>query len=976
MKWVLDRADNTHRQIWDRICFAFSVCIVSVMVLSCQHSGPRLQTMPSKMGLSKWPHHGSDLAPDEALDFGRLDNGLRYVIRKNNTPRDRVSMHLYVQVGSRFERDSERGIAHFLEHMLFNGTKNFPPGEMVKFFQRIGMQFGPDANAHTGFEETVFDILLPDGGQKSLSEGLLVLRDYADGALLLPDEVEKEKKVILAEMRSRDSARFRTMKASFRFEMPGLIISDRFPIGEKHTINSIDHRMLRDFYETWYRPERMFLVLVGNLDNRIAKQAIEKRFADMQARQPARPLPEMGQMTHKGVKTFYHYEKDAGATSVAIETIEQRSEPEDSRNYQRHQMLLELSNDMMQKRLDGLVRKEADVLTSAGIGGSYYLKQIKYAEISGHTDPKNWPKALASIEQALRKAIRFGFTTAELDRAKDEYIAQLSKSKREERTRDSKTLSRQIMAGIRDWSVLQSPSQRAALLKPMAKSATLEQVNRTFRNWWSADHRLVLVTGSVRLDTRSASPEKKIQEIYLASSKAAVQRPVDKQLAAFPYLPVPTSGGAIKKEAVLADLGITSVLFDNGLHLFIKPTPFKKDEVLASLSFGNGQSSEPKDQPGLAELTEAVINESGFGALDRTTLEEVLAGRLARIELEIRQDRFVLKGNAATKELPLLFQLMQAFVKDPGFRQGARHLALNRFQQEYERLSKSVDGVMRLKGQNFLAGGDYRFGMPALAQLRKRTLAQAKAWIEPQLFNGPMEVALVGDFEIDRVIELAARYLGTLPERTGSVRALPVPGPKFPEGQTWSQPVQTETPKALVVVAYPTEDFWNIQRTRRLSILAELYNEKLRQRIRENLGAAYSPYAYNRSFRAYKGYGLTQIFVQVDPRLASTIVKEVRHIAEQLKKTVPDPDEFRRVLDPTLTYIKDLRQKNSYWLDSVLTGAARHPEQFDWARSFEADYASIKIEEIAALARKYMNNDRSATIILTPQENGSTTQSP
>jgi len=230
-----------------------------------------------------------------------------------------------------------------------------------------------------------------------------------------------------------------------------------------------------------------------------------------------------------------------------------------------------------------------------------------------------------------------------------------------------------------------------------------------------------------------------------------------------------------------------------------------------------------------------------------------------------------------------------------------------------------------------------------------------------------MEVALVGDFDVDRVIELAARYLGTLPERKGTLATLPVAGPDFPSGKTITFPVRTETPKALVVVAYPTEDFWNIQRTRRLSVLAELFNERLRRRIREKLGAAYSPYAYNRSFRAYKGYGMTQIFAQVDPKLAPTIVKEVRHIADQLSRSVSDADEFQRVLEPTLTYVKDLRQENGYWLDSVLTGAARHPEQLDWARSIESDYASVQMAEIAALARKYLRNERAAAIILTPQ---------
>jgi len=676
-------------------------------------------------------------------------------------------------------------------------------------------------------------------------------------------------------------------------------------------------------------------------------------------------------MTHKGVQAFHHYEKDAGATTVSIETIEQHAEPQDSRDYQRRQMLRDLAFDMMQMRLDSLVRKEADVLTTADVDGGYYLKQIKYAQISGRSDPQNWPKAETLIEHALRKAIRFGFTAAELKRAKFEYVARLKKAEREEGTRESKTLARRIMADIRDWRVIQSPRQKAALRIPMADSATLQQVNQAFGEMWSADHRLVLVTGNAQFSSSANAAEKKIRDIFIASSKSAVSPPVEKNLKSFPYLPVPATNGAIAKKAVLSDLGVTRVLFANGIHLIIKPTTFKKDEVLANLSFGNGRSAEPSGQEGLAKMAKAVVNESGFGAMDRTTLDEVLAGRLAQTRFEIEQDRCVLKGHATKEELPLLFQLMQAFVLDPGFRQEARQLALNRFTQEYERLSKSIDGVMKLKGKRFLAGGDYRFGMPALAQLRKRTLAQVKAWIGPQLRNGPMELALVGDFDADRVIELAARYFGTLPERKGSLAKLPVPGPGFPSGKTITFPVRTQSPNALVVVAYPTEDFWNIRRTRRLSVLAELFSERLRRRIREKLGAAYSPYAYNHAFRAYEGYGMTQIFAQVDPKLAPTIVKEVRHIADQLRGAITDADEFQRVLGPTLTYIKDLRQENDYWLNSVLTGASRHPVQLDWARSIESDYGSIQMAEIAALARKYLRNERAAAIILTPQSEDS-----
>ena len=940
----------------------------TAMFFSCSLPVKRPVQFGASADQIAWPHDDSDLTPDGKAMFGRLDNGLRYVIRENRTPRDRVSMHLYVRVGSLYERHEEQGVSHFLEHMLFNGSKHFPPGEMVKYFQRIGMQFGPDANAHTSFDQTVYDVLLPKGDPKSLSEGLLVLRDYADGALLLSEEVEREKKVILAEMRSRDSAGFRTVKQTFKFEMPGLIVGKRFPIGVAEIINKMDHNLLRNYYEAWYRPERMFLIVVGDLEKETAQQLIAERFADLKSSQPARVPPAFGRMSHNGLNGFYHHEKDAGATSVAIETIVQQKEPKDSMAYRRQRMVIELAHTMMQKRLDDMVRRQETILTSCSVGGGYYLDQIKYTEISGRTNPENYHKAIAELEQALRNATLHGFTPAEFECAKNEYKADLIKALEQEQTRDSKIVAREIMASIRDWKVLLTPAQRGEVILPELENTKLDQVNQLFTEMWSSKHRLVLVTGNAQLSSSPLSPDQQIETTYLASSKIDVHPLENKQICQFPYLPLPESSGGIAERVEIKDLGITKVVFKNGVSLFMKPTSFKENQILATLSFGNGKASEPEEQPGLAALTEAVINESGFGTIDRNDLEDALAGRLASIDLKVRQDRFLIKGQTTTKELPLLFQLLHAAVTDPGYREDARQLVLKRFEQEHRSLSKSVDGVMKLEGLRFLAGGDNRFGAPVLEHLRKRTLDQIKLWMGRQLNHSPLELAVVGDFDIDSVIELASRYMGALPKRDGAQTVLPVSGPKFPQGGALSLAVQTQTPKALVVVAYPTEDFWDIRRTRRLSIMAELYSERLRQQIREKLGAAYSPYAYNQCFRAYKGYGMTQIHVQVDPKQAQSIVDEVRLISKQLGAKEADADEFRRILDPTLTYIKDLRQKNEYWLNSVLTGAARHPEQLEWARSFESDYATIQVDEISMLARKYLIDDHAATILLSPDK--------
>jgi zinc protease len=252
--------------------------------------------------------------------------------------------------------------------------------------------------------------------------------------------------------------------------------------------------------------------------------------------------------------------------------------------------------------------------------------------------------------------------------------------------------------------------------------------------------------------------------------------------------------------------------------------------------------------------------------------------------------------------------------------------------------------------------------------MQQLTIEHIKQWFGDSLKNAPLELAIVGDFDPEAVIEMARRYFGSLAPRT-ETRQSALRSLNFPAGESLHLAPDSEIEKALVAVVYPTADFWNIQRTRRLNMLAELLSEELRVHIREKMGAAYSPYAYHHAFRAYSGYGLLQAHLLVDPSQIDMIAAEVKRIAGQMASQGISPDQLRRVLDPTLVQIKDLRQSNTYWLNSVLAGASRHPEQLVWARTMESDYRAISVHEINTLAKQYLDNQKAATIVVVPMEN-------
>ncbi len=914
-----------------------------------------------------WPHQSSDLLPDPDLVFGSLANGFRYVLMENQSPKDRVSMHLYVQVGSMHESDNEQGLAHFTEHMLFNGSTNFKPGELVKYFQSIGMDFGPDANAHTGFNETVYDILLPKGHRESLAKGLAVMKDFAEGALLLQSEVDRERRVVLSEKRSRDSESYRTYVAMMDFKFPEAIISKRLPIGMEHVLKNANRKQFKAFYDTWYRPETMVLIMVGDFDTNEAIQLITENFSALSARAPPGRIPDLGQINHQGIKPFYHFEEESGNTTLSIEVLEKVSRKPDSFAQKKRRLLNDVADRIVQNRLSAMVRKPATPFTSAHSSSGVYLNQIKYAEITAESSPENWKKSLFLLEQTLRQALNFGFTPSELERVKKDFLSEFDMAVKKASTRNSRDLGRKIIWSLNSDRVFMSPKQRKERFSPFIKSLTLKNVHDAFKEAWAPEHRLVLLAGNAALTGKDLEPKLQIQRAYQQSFREKVSPPPEKKSITFPYLPEPEKEGRIVQTITIQDLGIVQVDFENGVRLNVKKTDFKADEVLFNLSFGSGKSAEPLDKPGLAVLSIKIVNESGLGALEKDEIDRALAGKNTEVFFSIGEDALFFKGKTVTNEIQLLFQLLYAHLMDPGFREDAYSLAMERSRQQYAALSSSIEGAMVLFGQNFLAGGDSRFGLPPYDKYKKLALDDVRSWISDSLKPESFEISVVGDLDVDSVIKLATKYFGSISRKPFGQRQRSSGSLEFPTNQSRAFSVTTKIPKGLVVVAYPTEDLWNISRTRRLSILADILADRLRETIREKMGSTYSPFAFNRPSRAYSGYGVLQAKISVAPEEASSVADTVKTIVSELVNNGVTKDELTRALEPTLTRIKDMRQKNDYWLYTVLNGSKSSPQQLDWSRSIVKDYASITKEDISKLAKRYLDNSKAATIIIKPK---------
>lgn len=906
---------------------------------------------------------------DPALVHGVLPNGFQYVLMKNTSPKDRVSVHLNVFAGSVNETDEEQGVAHFLEHMLFNGSDHFKPGELIEYFQSIGMDFGADANASTSFFHTTYDLTLPKGDTKTLEDAFLVIRDYASGALLLEEEIDRERGIILAEKRERDSVSYRTFKRELAFELPGSLVNQRLPIGLTSVIKAADKKLLKGFYDHWYRPDNMALVIVGDMDINETEELINERFSSLRPRGKSAGEPgDISWQAQKGVLAFHHYESEAGNTEVTIERICHTPFESETLEELKEKVLEKLGNAILQNRLSSMIRKESASFSSASIYSATFLQNISMAALKASCEPDKWERCLGQLERSLRQALENGFLPLELARVKSDFIASLDTDVLQADTRKSSQLARSVLGAMNQKRLFLSPLQKQAFLKPYIQRLTLIQVNQAFKKLWVNDQRLILVSGNAKItENKDLSATDQILNLY---EKSAAQ-PIDSfkrfETKSFPYLdfPAPTATLLKKREDVKGS-GITQIDLSNNIRLNLKRTEFKSGEFLFKVIFGKGASSEPADMPGLSSLAESTVRLSGFESMDPDQLEDALAGKDVNIGFSIKDPYFAVAGSADPKQAELIFQLIYTYLKDPGFRPQALALSKTRYKQMYDALKSTPDGIMQIQGNRFLAKGDPRFGLLPPERIDQITLEDIQTWLKPSFEKSPIEVSIIGDFDPAIMTQYATTYLGALETRISPTESNKTPQTiSFPKGETLTLNLDTKINKGMVQIAFLTDDFWDITKTRKLSLLAKVFSERLRKTIREELGASYSPYVYNNPSLVYDGYGVMHVVVNVLPDTADIISKKVDKIARELGVGITKK-EVALVKKPLLNQLAVLRQTNGYWLNSVLTNSWNHPERLDWANTIISGYSAITHEDLTTLAQQYLNVNEDALIIIAP----------
>ena len=915
-----------------------------------------------------WPHELGDVPPDPAIRWGRLENGLRYAIRPNREPAGRVYLILQVAVGSVHERDDQRGYAHFVEHMLFRGTKKYPASSLTGFLQHEGLAMGADTSAFTNYTSTFYNLDLPQNSPEKITLGLSILRDFADGGLFAKADVRREAKVIESERRTRASSASQIGEGITAYLYPDTLLTRRSPIGTPESVRDATAERLRDFYRTWYRPSRMTVIAVGDADPDLIERLIREQFASFQPAVPAEPAdPDLGFASPPAddLQVRFFQTPTAGGTSSILYSLTATTPQPDTLVRRREQLVRNAGFSILGARLNEIARRRAADIGDTQVSWSDDFGHRRQALIRIDTRAELWRAGLRLAEQELRRALIHGFTADEVKLQVIAYRNSFQEAIRYAANRRSESLAQSIRAGIEQNFVITAPEFDWQAAAPLIDGLTPETCAEAFRAAWASPNRQVAVIGHYG----TPLAESELRAAYEESAYAAFFTEKDaKEIAVFDYTDFGPPGSVTDRRHD-ERVDIHSLSFANGVRANLKRTDFEQNVVQLRLRLGRGLSSEPADQPALGVLAPGTYTGGGLGRYDNVELGRMLAGDTLSFSFTAEEDAFYFSGYASTDKLEKLLQVVTAFITDPAFRPEGWQSTFAQLQSHYPTVGREPVQFLRAVCPNVMADGDTRYGLPLPAQAGERQPHQVEAWLRPVLATGEMEVGLAGDFDPETATAALAHTLGALPARKAVARPDPARTPRLPAKsiqQVWRLE-NSEPGKAAVRVYWPGTDGDDYLTSRKLQVLAEILNDRLRVKIREELGATYGPQHDVWGSEVWPGYGYLFVEIETSPAMAEKVAALTRRIAQDIVAKGITQDEFERVIEPRLANLKQELRHNGYWLYHVLSRMQETPARVDWPLTRDRDYRSMQRTDIEAVARRFLGDGRVYTFIARPK---------
>ncbi len=907
---------------------------------------------------------GDDIPTDPKVKIGKLSNGLTYYIRENKKPEKRAELRIVVNAGAILEDDDQNGLAHFTEHMLFNGTKNFPKDNLISFLQSTGMRFGADVNASTGHDQTFYMLQLPTDKEDVLNKGIQVLVDWAHYASFDDEEIDKERGVIIEEWRQRNGANARVGKVHNDKIFAGSKYVLRDVIGDTNIIRTFKHDVIRRYYKDWYRPDLMAIIAIGDFDANAMEAKLKQSFGEIPANNNPRKREYFNIPPTKGTEVSFSTDKEYPMSVVQI--IYKRPEITEGKYGDYRQSIVRgLYDQMFNARLDELSKKSESAYMRAGAQETKYIGPGRAYMIFAISKENKILETIETVNTEAYRVLKHGFTQSELVRVKQEFLKNIEKSFKEKDKTPSAAYTREYMSNYLEKEPIPGIEEEWKIVQEFVPSITLAEINALAKDYVKEDNRIVTISApdkpAIVLPTKDAVIAK-LNEIAKRDIPAYQDKEANKPLFTKQLEP---------KEIVdtkqLKDIDVTELKLKNGVKVVFKKTNFKNDEIVLVGTSPGGLSLAKDEDFYSASRAADIVNESGLSDFDDVTLGKMLSGKIVRVAPHIADLTEGFRGSTTPEDLETAMQMIYLYFTQP--------------RKDADAFKSYIDNSKNSVKNNALSPeANYRDSVTAImSQYNFREMP----WTEDKFSKVDMNKAFefyndrfkdasdftfffVGNFDEAKLKNLCQKYLGNLPSinRTENWKDN---GVKAPKGMIDKKIRKGVLDKSIVRLIFTGDAKWSTENRFMLNSMIEVLNMRLREVVREEKGGTYGAYS-NGTITHYPKEGFRiDIGFGCDPKRVDELVKAALDQVELLKKEPMSQDYITKVIETAKRQNETNMKENNFWLNSLV---GKYTNDCDPNEILQTDKLIQKInpESIQKIAQEYFTTKNVARIVLFPEK--------
>ena len=900
---------------------------------------------------------------DLAIRTGTLPNGLTFFIRHNALPNDRVMLRLAVKAGSVDEADDQRGLAHVLEHMAFNGTAHFKPGELVSYLESIGAQFGAHVNAYTSFDETVYMLDVPTEKPGVLERGFEALSDFAGGLTLDPAEIDRERGVVIEEWRGRLGAGTRMQEPQLKALFGASRYIDRLPIGTPEILKSFPPQRLRDFYQTYYRPDRMAVIVVGDIEVAAAEALVRTNFSSMPAQSPAtRAVYEIP--SHAETRYVSVSDKEAQSSSVTVMYKRPLTELRTMAEYRRS-LAEGLVFQMINSRFGEIARQPDAPFLGASAGDDTLGRTVEAFSVSARVKDGEIARGLSAITQEMSRVRQHGFGEAELDRAKRSTLAGFERAYNERDKSQSGPLAAELVRHFLNGEAAPGIVIEVDLARKFLSTFTAAELAELARGMVTENNRVVIASAPEKAGL-AAVTEPMLREALRAGGAATVTPWRDEMAGRALVAKAPTPG-TVSSRREIPEIGVTVVTLSNGVEVWLKPTDFRNDQVIFTAYARGGLSLASPADYNNASLATSLVSLAGVGGFTPTDLGKLLAGKIANASPSVSSTTQGVGGSSTPKDLETALQLVYLEFTAPNQDPAAFTLLKQRLEANLANQAQSPGAVFSERVRRINTTDHYTSHPLRIEDLASLDANRMMEFYKQRFANAAdFTFFFVGAFKVDEITPLLATYLGSLPSRGTRDAKFGEMRLQFPTSVVREKVTKGREPRSQTVMTFFADTGLDEFETHRVQAATSVLEMRLRDILREKLGGTYSVGVGYSNTSPQPGYGTTSVQFGSAPESVESLTAAVMTEIERLQKEGPSAADVQAIKEQEKNGLQEALLQNGYWLNSLQTThlLGRDPRRIPF-RTERTD--SLSQQNIHEALRKYFPAERHTVVTLMPE---------